>query len=84
MFNNNKIENSASNMFVFSQYAIIVGNKSKCTMTSSTPTGAVIANNVVDSNMSSILTDEEYKRGVKKNGYEQILCGKWKSSVEHI
>jgi len=59
MFNNNKIENSASNMFVFSQYAIIVGNKSKCTMTSSTPTGAVIANNVVHSNMSNILTDEE-------------------------
>ena len=59
MFNNNKIENSASNMFVFSQYAIIVGNKSKCTMTSSTPTGAVIANNVVDSNMSKIPTDEE-------------------------
>lgn len=59
MFNNNMIENSASNMFVFSQYAIIVGNKSKCTMTSSTPTGAVIANNVVDSYMSSILTGEE-------------------------
>lgn len=59
MFNNNKIENSASNMFVFSQYAIIVGNKSKYTMTSSTPTGAVIANNVVHSNMSNILTDEE-------------------------
>lgn len=59
MFNNNKIGNSASNMFVFSQYAIIVGNKSKYTMTSSTPTGAVIANNVVHSNMSNILTDEE-------------------------
>jgi len=28
-------------------------------MTSSTPTGAVIANNVVDSYMSSILTGEE-------------------------
>ena len=59
MFNNNKIENSASNMFVFSQYAIIVGNKSKYTMTSSTPTGAVIANNVVHLNMSNILTYEE-------------------------
>jgi hypothetical protein len=59
MFNNNKIGNSASDMFVFSQYAIIVGNKSKYTMTSSTPTGAVIANNVVHSNMSNILTDEE-------------------------
>lgn len=47
----NTIFNYRSNDISFKQYAIVSGNVSKYTMSSSTPTGTVISGNVVNSNL---------------------------------